>query len=145
MRRCDPDDRPTLPSNVLPFERGRSRAVELRASVTADRTLTPITKRRGRATRPAARTGEMTFMHASHFGLSQIHAESRQRDLLAEAEQARRLHQAEATTGRPRAVLAVIRQAVGTTLVRAGERLQGAGPDQPADAYPTVATLRTAR
>ena len=92
---------------------------------------------------------EPTAMYAANQGpnLNYVYAAARRQELLAEAEQIRRLNQAERAAPRRApiaAAVAALRQGVGVALVRAGERLQGAGAETAAD-MPSIATLRAAR
>ena len=110
-----------------------------RSRPSADRTV--ITRR---VSGPVA-LKERTVMYSSSFpdlgpGLYQVHMVSRQRDLLAEAERARRLEQAEGAD-------AALRHWVGTALVVVGERIaRGAGSTKPAaESIPSATTLRCAR
>lgn len=89
---------------------------------------------------------EPTAMYSAHQGpdLPQIYAESRRHDLMAEAARARLVNQATrgdaARRSATAAAVATLRRQIGTLLVQAGERVQGAGACPPADAG-----LRTAR
>jgi hypothetical protein len=91
---------------------------------------------------------ESIAMMGNNLALNHIYADARRHDLLREAEHDRRLRQAERRIRRLAAVagfVAAVRSAAGVALVRAGERLQGVGGANPADAVPSVATLRLAR
>lgn len=86
----------------------------------------------------------MNSLHTSpnlHFA----HAEFRRQEMLAEAERARRLAQAAPKASRRPFGLAAMRLQLGSALVRAGQRLQGAGAAEPADAFPAVGSLRVVR
>ena len=112
-----------------------------------DPAATPMTTRR--AFGSAAK--EQTAMYTVHQGpgLPQIHAESRRRDLLAEAAQERRLALAPRRTTPRRvgiaAAIAALRHGIGSALVRAGQRLDGGGAGRPADGLPGVGTLGAVR
>lgn len=91
---------------------------------------------------------ESTAMYSFHQGpnLHYAHAEVRRRDMLHEAEQARRLAQ---VAGRPRRSIgiAAMRRQVGAMLVHAGQRIQGVAAAEPAAGDPRagVGGLRVVR
>lgn len=89
---------------------------------------------------------ESTAMYSFHQGpnLHYAHAEARRREMLHEAEQARRLAQ---VASRPRRSIgiAAMRRQVGAMLVHAGQRIQGVGAAEPADARVAAGTLRVVR
>ena len=90
---------------------------------------------------------EHTAMFAGHLGQLHLVADARRRDLLAEAEQARRVAAA-MPAGRDRAanvLVAAMRRGFGGALVGIGRRVQGA--HAPVDALPnaTIGGLRVAR
>ena len=102
----------------------------------------------GRRAPGAVASRELTVMYSQLSpNLNQVYAEARRWDLLAEAE--RDWHAELAAAARPSVagiVVAALRQYVGTALVRVGERVQGAGPAEPAaDVLPSIGTLRGAR
>ena len=86
-------------------------------------------------------------MFSGHLGQIHIVADARRRDLLAEAEQARRVAMAmPAGRDRPAHVLVVaVRRGIGGALVGIGRRVQGV--HAPVDALPNAAIggLRIAR
>ena len=91
---------------------------------------------------------ESIAMFGNNLVLNHIHADAKRSDLLREVEHDRRLRQAERPAKHVVALAAIVvaaRNVVGAALVRAGERLQGAGVANPADGAPSVATLRLAR
>ena len=82
--------------------------------------------------------------------LTDLYAENRRQDLVAEAEHARTIARARATrTDRGPATIVALRRQIGTALVQTGERLQGArgagAADLELDADPTAGVLRLAR
>ena len=90
---------------------------------------------------------EHTAMFAGHLGQMHLVADARRRNLLAEAEQARRVAAA-TPAGRDRAahvLIATVRRGIGGALVGFGRRVQGA--HAPVDALPnaTIGGLRVAR
>jgi hypothetical protein len=136
------------PSTRRPSTTGDDRAMHLTLvpTATGGRAGFPRTTTDTRRAPGSAVPKEPTAMYSVHQGhsLPYLYAESRRRDMLAEAEQARRLAQAASVAPRRFAVAALRRQ-VGAALVRAGQRVQGVGAGQPADALPTIGTLRGAR
>ena len=158
MRTRDRADARLIPFPTRrPIATGEHRAMHLHLVATptgarlpagpgADRTLTIR-----RVAGPASR--EHTTMYAANLGLNHLYAEARHHDLLAEAEQSRRLAQAARAVSRRSAVavaVAAVRHRVGIALVRAGHRLaqgaHGTGTVKPvADGVPSIATLRCAR
>lgn len=84
-------------------------------------------------------------MYGSNLGLPHIHAEARRHDLLNEAERQRRVNQALTIESRPIVAITTLRRAIGTALVRVGERVQGVGAARATDRLPSAATLRIAR
>ncbi len=102
----------------------------------------------GRVHRPAA-LKEQTAMYQIHPTLSSAAAEMRRRDLLAEAEQERRITASRTGTervSRVTAVVAIARRQVGNALVRTGERVQGAShADGAANGLPATGVLRAVR
>ena len=86
----------------------------------------------------------MNSLHVSpnlHFA----HAEFRRQELLAEAERARHLARVAPKAPRRAIGLAAARRQLGAAMVRAGQRLQGAAVAEPADAFPSVGSLRVVR
>ncbi len=92
---------------------------------------------------------EQTAMYQIHPTLSAAVAEMRHRDLLAEAEQERRISASRTGTervSRVTAIVAITRRQVGNALVRTGERVQGAShADGEANALPGTGVLRPVR
>ena len=95
---------------------------------------------------------ERTTMYTVNLGLSHVYAESRRQDMLAEAERARTVAEAQVTTRADRrtaaTAVAAMRQRIGTAMVRAGERLQGAHGAEAVpsgDAPSAAGALRIAR
>ena len=145
MRTRDRADARLIPFPTRrPIATGEHRAMHLHLVATptgarlsagpgADRTLTIR-----RVAGPASR--EHTTMHPANLSLNHLYAEARRHDLLAEAERARRLEQAEGAD-------AALRHWVGTALVVVGERIaRGAGSTKPAaESIPSATTLRCAR
>ena len=76
--------------------------------------------------------------------LMTVQFEARHRELVARAERAHLIAEAAAAPPK-RSVLATLRRAVGSALVRAGERIRGASRPTPAGSAVTEATLRAAR
>ena len=148
------DDRPNV--HLLPFPTrrpiatGDDRAMHLYLVPTATGAragFTRTTTDTGRRAFGSATPRERTAMYTIHqvTSLPHAYADMRRRDLMAEAEHARRLALAvDAATRRSVVAVAVaaLRRQVGVALVRAGQRVHGA---EPADALSTVGTLRTAR
>ena len=100
--------------------------------------------------RQTARSG--TFrgqpaMYSSPLGLIHLYAESRQRELLAEAEHQRKLRVARGDRGPAvgSALISTARRIIGVTLVRVGERVQGVGAAPPRETFPNVPLLRLVR
>ena len=107
----------------------------------------PMTVRRASG---SAASKEPTTMYAAHQGpnLNYLHAVARREEMLAQAEQIRRVAQAERAARRRSpvaAAVAALRLGVGIALVRVGQRVQGAGGRAAADTLPSIATLRAAR
>ncbi len=102
----------------------------------------------GRVHRSAA-LKEQTAMYQIHPTLSSAVAEMRRRDLLAEAEQERRI--SAIRTGAERrsvvtTVVAIARRQVGSALVRTGERVQGVSrAETAANGLPAPGALRIVR
>ena len=148
------DDRPNV--HLVPFPTrqpiatGDDRAMHLYLVPTATgaragftRTTTDTARRAYGSATPRERTAMYTIHQVA--SLEHAYADMRHRDLMAEAEQARRLALAVGATTR-RSVVAVavaaLRRQVGIALVRAGQRVHGA---EPADALSNPGTLRAAR
>jgi hypothetical protein len=109
----------------------------------------PSTTTARRALGSAAQKEPTAMLYTPHQGpgLPQIYAESRRHDLMAEAARARLANQATRGAAPRRSAAAAVttlRRQIGSFLVQAGERVQGAGACPPADAG-GVGTLRTAR
>ena len=150
MRTQDQDAQPIPFPTRRPLANGDVRAMHLRL------VPNPPTHRFGGADRAvgsrrapeSVASRELTAMYAHlNPNLNQIHAEARRGDLLAEAERDRRAELvAVARPSAAGAVVAALRQYVGTALVRVGERVQGAGAaEAAADVLPSIGTLRAAR
>ena len=140
---------------VLPFPTDRTKTgvdramhrypvpLPIRAYDSAD-LPTPFPPRR--AAGSAASFQERTAMNSLHVSpnLHFAHAEFRRQEMLAEAERAR--HLARVAPAAPRRAFGLAaRQRLGAAMVRAGQRLQGAGAAEPADAFPAVGSLRVVR
>lgn len=113
----------------------------------ADRRPTSITSRRASGSTASEEPIAM-YSNGQLQNVQIIHALARRDAMLAEAEQERRVAQAERASSVRHPVVAAVatlRLALGATLVRAGQRLQGAGAASAADALPSIATLRAAR
>lgn len=98
-----------------------------------------------RVGRPATPKGNRA-MSGAHLHIQQIHAESRRRDLLAEADRLA-LVDAAMRAGRERPAVSAavrVRHALGVALVRVGHRLQDAHLARP-EAAPTIGRLRVVR
>lgn len=147
------NDRPTPISTRRPFVRGVNQTMHLTVVPTtsgargANIEQQRMTRRAFGSTMPR----EHTAMYSVHQGpsLPHLYAEARRQELLAEAEQARRVSQL-APRGASRrsgvaSAVAMVRRQVGSALVRAGERVQGVGGEPARDALPSIGTLRAAR
>lgn len=129
-------------SNAMGTLTGTGSTAGFGARATSDRTI----NHRG-GVRPAAGRREKSTVYGTSMGMGHFHAEVRRQEMMAEAERERRLSQAGVGAGRPvaGAAMVALRRAIGSALVRIGERLQGVGAGEAAESYPSVATLRAAR
>ena len=147
------NDRPTPISTRRPLRPGVKQAMHLSVVSTASGARGANVEKQQMMTkwaRGSTMPRERNVMYSVHQGpsLAHLYAESRRQDLLAEAEHDRRLGQlapSDASRRFGRAIVA-LRCRIGSTLVQAGERVQGVRSGDPAcDTLSSIGTLRAAR